>query len=208
LADQTLTLLNRTTIRYRSLKVPCCRICNNVHLSQLENRVKRLLFEQTVEEARVHLDQIFIWVTKILLAIVYAERLLPFSRRHPSGKPILPRELWDSFQMTHFFIQSLTIPMRFTYFGAERIPGSIFLFDLKTSENRRECFNFRDDVTTLSVFMRLGSRGIVAVADGGEFGLPLPFGIGFGVGFAVVRPGPEMGNRTGRAVARPGSIAA
>jgi hypothetical protein len=64
LADQTLTLLNRTTIPYRSLKVPCCRICNNVHLSQLENRVKRLLFEQTVEEARVHLDQIFIWVTK------------------------------------------------------------------------------------------------------------------------------------------------
>ena len=90
LADQTLTLLNRTTIPYRRLKVPCCRICNNVHLSQLENRVKRHLFEQTVEEARVHLDQIFIWVTKILLAIVYAERLLPFSRRHPSGKPILP----------------------------------------------------------------------------------------------------------------------
>jgi hypothetical protein len=63
----------------------------------------------------------------------------------PLENPSCPRELWDSFQMTHFFIQSLTIPMRFTYFGAERIPGSIFLFDLKTSENPRECFNFRDD---------------------------------------------------------------
>ena len=83
--------------------------------------------------------------------------------------------------MTHFFLQSLTIPMRFTYFGAERIPGSIFLFDLKTSENPRECFNFRDDVTTLSVFMRLGSRGIVAVADGGA--------IDMGIGDMVRRDG-------------------
>jgi hypothetical protein len=97
LADQMLTLLNRTMIPYRSLKVPCCRICNNVHLSQLENRVKRLLFEQTVEEARDHLDQIFIWVTKILLAIVYAERLLPFSRRHPSGN--FPIELKQAAQL-------------------------------------------------------------------------------------------------------------
>jgi hypothetical protein len=74
LAYQSLTLLNGTTIPYRSLKVPCCKTCNNVHLSQLENRVKTLLFERPVQETSQHLDQTFIWATKILLSIVYAER--------------------------------------------------------------------------------------------------------------------------------------
>src|ERR1700730_18899471 len=66
----------------------CCKTRNNVHLSQLENQMKTLLFERSVQEARQHLDQVFIWIIKILLAIVYAERLLPLSRRYPTGKRI------------------------------------------------------------------------------------------------------------------------
>jgi hypothetical protein len=173
LAYQSLTLLNGTTIPYRSLKVPCCKTCNNVHLSQLENRVKRLLFERPVQETSRHLDQIFIWATKILLSIVYAERLLPLNRRYPKGKRILPRELRESFQMRHFFIQSLIIPMRFTYDDERRIPGSVFLFGLKTHDDPGVLYDFRDDLLTLSVFMRLGNRGIIAVADGGAIDMAI-----------------------------------
>lgn len=173
LTSQSLTLLNRTTIPYRSLKVACCKKCNGVHLSKLENRAKSLLFECPIREAKSHLDQLFIWSAKILLAIVYAERLLPFSRRHPRGARILPSELWNSFQMTHFFVQSLTIPMRFTCEDQQqRIPGSIFLFDLKTRKGDMD-FDFRDDLLTLSVFIRLGNRGIITVADGGAIDLSI-----------------------------------
>jgi hypothetical protein len=173
IGNQRLTLLNGTTIPYSQLTVPCCTRCNNVHLSQLENRVKRLFFERPLPEARRHLDQIFIWATKILLGTIYAERMLPFDRRHPQGKPILPRELWDSFQMTHLFIQSLTIPMKFIYDNEERIPGSIFIFNLKAPQDPQEQFDFRDNPLTLSIFIRLGNRGILAVADGGAIDMEI-----------------------------------
>src|SRR5580704_13377068 len=97
LSNQTLTLLNQTRIQYRHLKVPCCTSCNNVHLSQLENRVKTLLFNRSLHYAQQHLDQIYVWAMKILVGIIYAERLLPRRRRHPKGKPILPDEWWNSF---------------------------------------------------------------------------------------------------------------
>jgi hypothetical protein len=173
LENQKLTLLNGTTIMYKQLTVPCCIRCNNVHLSRLENRVKRLLFECPLSEARRHLDQFFIWVIKILLAIIYAERMLPLDRRRPKGKPILPSELRDAFRMTHFFIQSLTIPMRFLYDNKERIPGSVFLFSLKSPKDVRAHFDFKDNPLSLSVFMRLGNRGLLAVADGGALDMEI-----------------------------------
>jgi hypothetical protein len=167
LGDQKLTLLNGTTIKYRNLKVPCCAGCNSVHLSQLENEVKRLLFDAPLSEARQNLENIFLWASKILIAIVYAERLLPLRRRYPKGKRILSPEYWNRFQMAHFFVQKLTIPMRFTYSGKERIPGSVFLFNLKCPKDQRQHFDFRDDVRSLSIFIRLGNRGVIAVVDGG-----------------------------------------
>jgi hypothetical protein len=57
--------------------VPCCARCNNVRLSQLEKRVQNLLFERPISAARRDLKDIYIWANKILLGIVYAERLLP-----------------------------------------------------------------------------------------------------------------------------------
>jgi hypothetical protein len=167
LENQKLTLLNGTTIPYRRLTVPCCARCNNVHLSQLESQVKSLLFDRPLSEARQHLDKFFIWVTKIFLGIVYAERMLPLRQRHPRGKPILPLELRDQFRMTHFFVQSLVTPMKFRYMDQIRIPGSVFLFDLKSSQNLSEQFDFRHSMFDLAISIRLGNRGILAVADGG-----------------------------------------
>ena len=131
LADKHLTLLNGTTIPYRQLTVPCCATCNNVHLSKLEMRVRKLLFDSTITAARRDLKDIYIWTNKILLGILYAERLLPLNRRYPKGRPILPPAWHDAFNMTHFLIQGLRFPIKFTAEGKERIPGSVFLFDLK-----------------------------------------------------------------------------
>src|SRR3979409_15634 len=50
--DKTITLINGTRIQYAKLTVPCCKPCNNVHLSKLENRVKTTLFERPFSEAR------------------------------------------------------------------------------------------------------------------------------------------------------------
>jgi hypothetical protein len=64
--------------------------------------------------------------------------------------------------------------MRFTYVDEQRIPGSVFVFDLKTDDTPEEqLYDFRDDVLTLSVFVRLGNRGIIAVADGGAIDMEI-----------------------------------
>jgi hypothetical protein len=167
LFDQHLTLLNGTLIPYRQLTVPCCSTCNNVHLSKLEKRVQTLLFESSIEEARRNLKDIYIWANKILLGIIYAERLLPLNRRYPKGRPILPPEMRDMFRMTHFLIQGLRFPIKFTAEGKERIPGSAFVFNLKSRRDPKLQFDFKDNLFTLGVSLRLGNRGIITLSDGG-----------------------------------------
>lgn len=173
LADQHLTLLNGSLIPYRQLTVPCCSTCNNVHLSKLERRVQRLLFESPIAVARRDLKDIYIWANKILLGITYAERLLPLNRRYPKGRAVLPSEMRDMFRMTHFLIQGLRFPIKFTAEGEERIPGSAFLFNLKSRADPGRQFDFKDNLLTLGVALRLGNRGIVTLSDGGAIDLSI-----------------------------------
>jgi hypothetical protein len=171
--DKTIHLLNGTTIQYSKLTVPCCKPCNTVHLSKLEKRVKKFLFKDPISVARRNSSDIWIWVMKILLGIVYAERILPLRRSKPSGRRILPQEMRDSLRMTHFFVQQLNLNIKFEAEGKLRVPGSIFIFNLKKYRDPSGHFHFRDDMGTLSVFMRLGNRGIIAVSDGGALELEL-----------------------------------
>lgn len=171
--DQTIHLLNGTTIQYAKLTVPCCKPCNTTHLSKLENRVKKHLFEEPLSVARRNSPDIWIWVMKILLGIVYAERILPLRRSKPAGRRILPLEMKDSLRMTHFFVQQLNLKIKFEAEGKLRIPGSIFIFNLKKYRDLKGHFDFRDDMDTLSVFMRLGNRGLIATSDGGALELEL-----------------------------------
>lgn len=173
LRDQHLTLLNGTLIPYRQLVVPCCPTCNNVHLSGLEKRVQKLLFDSSITLARRDLTDIYIWASKILLGTLYAERLLPLSRRYPKGRRILPSSMRDAFSMTHFLIQSLRFPIKFTAEGKERVPGSVFLFDVKSPRNPKAQFDFRDDIFRMGVSMRLGNRVIVTFCDGGAIDLSI-----------------------------------
>jgi hypothetical protein len=171
--DQTIHLLNGTIIQYSKLTVPCCKPCNTIHLSKLENRVKKLLFKKPISVARRNSSDIWIWVMKILLGIVYAERILPLRRSKPSGRRILPLAMKGSLRMTHFFVQQLNLKIQFEAEGKLRIPGSIFIFNLKKYSDPIQHFHFRDDIGTLSVFMRLGNRGLIAMSDGGALELEL-----------------------------------
>lgn len=75
--------------------------------------------------------------------------------------------------MTHFFVQSLDLKIEFEAEGELRIPGSVFIFNLKQHSDPLTHFHFRDDINTLTVFMRLGNRGIIAAADGGAIDIQI-----------------------------------
>jgi len=67
----SLTLLNGTAIRYRNLLVPACDVCNNIHASQLEQRVK---------EKRATDQDIWIWLLKLQLGTMSFETSVPWER--------------------------------------------------------------------------------------------------------------------------------
>ena len=167
LQNQTLHLLNRTTIKYSQLKVPCCRKCNNEHLSGLEKRVERHLRLPPSKITLRHLTDVFTWACKILLGIIYKERLLPNDRRREHDGPILPQHLHHEFAMTHLLIQNAHLRIDFLAEGEKRTPGSVFVFRLQSPTQVEMQFDFRDDILRLAVFLRLGNRGIIAIADGG-----------------------------------------
>src|SRR5262245_58398877 len=167
LQHQIITLLNGTTIKYSQLKVPCCRKCNNEHLSGLETRVKRHLQMPPRKLAPRQQTDLFTWACKILLGILYKERLLPRDRREPNKGTILPETLHDPYETTHLIIQNARIQIDFFAEGKKRLPGSVFIFRLKAPTEVRMQFDFRDDINNLGVFLRLGNRGIIVAADGG-----------------------------------------
>jgi len=112
---------------------------------------------------------LFTWSCKILLGILYKDRLLPNDRRQPHGGPILPKQLHHEFAMTHLLIQNARLQIDFTAEGNKRTSGSVFVFKLKSQKEIEAQFDFRDDIFHLAVFMRLGNRGLIVIADGGAF---------------------------------------
>lgn len=69
--------------------------------------------------------------------------------------------------MTHFIIQNARLNIDFRAEGSSRTPGSVFIFKLQSPDNIEMQFDFRDDIFHLAIFLRLGNRGIIAIADGG-----------------------------------------
>jgi hypothetical protein len=89
ISDRQLTLLNGTYVRYRSLLVPACNVCNNVHASQLEQRVK--------QDCATYQD-IWIWLLKLQLGTMAFETSIRWARdrRDPlSEEPIVDASVLD-----------------------------------------------------------------------------------------------------------------
>ncbi len=163
---QTITLLNGTTIPYRSLKVPCCIECNNEHLSVLENSIKTKLFADNEKKDTPGSLELFQWVAKIFFGIIFREVLLPSNRADENSESILDRRNLKNFKALHLFLQSIRVPMHFGSTYAD-FPASIFLFDLQSPKTQFAQFDFQDDIIYQTIFLRLGTVGILAAFDGG-----------------------------------------
>lgn len=129
LLDQELVLLNGTSVRYRQLKVPACQDCNNVHASQLEQRV----LNGTASE-----QDIWIWMLKLMLGTMYFETGVPWERdqRHPASR----HSIVDGDDVDREFFYALfdTVKQANPQFAPNPL-GSVFEFE--TSENR---FHYAD----------------------------------------------------------------
>ena len=156
--DQQLTLLNGSHLRYRSLTIPCCRTCNNRHLSPIERVIERAVQNGPSAVRRVSERTLFLWLGKILYGILYKEGLLRADIRDPRSRRLMPRRDLQLFRMHQYFLQGARVPMMFSGF----FPASIFVYRLQKPRDVRLQFDFRDHPPGLAIALRMGATGIVA----------------------------------------------
>lgn len=155
--DQTITLLNGSSIQYRYLKVPCCQTCNNNFLSKNEIVIHKGVSEGFEKFINIDEPIIFQWVGKIFYSILYKELTLLFDRSDPKIGTINTDEYLETFNGLHSLLQSARYPTKFEF----HYPWSIYIFRIKPFGDNRD-FDFGDDSDRGAVKIRMNDIGIIA----------------------------------------------
>jgi hypothetical protein len=160
--NQRLDLINLTTIPYKQLTIPCCKTCNNEHLSKLENAVGEAVAQGPEAVDRLPPATLYMWLSKIFYGILYRESLLRADRR--SGKrPIVPKVILVELRLHHDFMQGIRRSLEFT----AGVPGSIFIFGTSVPDRIEAQFDFLDNHENRSIALRMGSVGVVCCFQDG-----------------------------------------
>jgi hypothetical protein len=173
LQEKQLVLLNGTSIRYKQLTIPCCKKCNNEHLSPIEKKMQVATYKGVVAVRRLGPAVLFLWLGKIFYGLLYREYLLRLDRKASSKRTIVPRETLERLRVHHLLLQASRLKFRFMSSAGEGVlPASILV--VRTQQPRRieHQFDFRDSPFGLFVSIRMGKIGIVAaLQDGGALDL-------------------------------------
>jgi hypothetical protein len=164
--DQKIALLNGTLIPYRQLTIPCCSECNTKKLSQVEDRVRSAIENGYEAVAKLDSETLFIWLGKMFYGMLYRELFLTMDRSSTDSVQIVSQDDMETFQMHHYFIQCCRVPMEFVCSDGE-FPWTIYVFQLQELDDRRAGWDFRDDINNRTLFVRLGSVGMLAAFDCG-----------------------------------------
>lgn len=164
--DKHITLINGTQMPYRSLVIPCCCTCNNVHLSKIENIVKSAFFDGVKEMKKVDREILMLWMLKIFYGLLYREVFLPMERQNINSGTIVTSEDMEHFSLLHYMLQASRVPMNFSQVESD-IPASIYIFELKEPKNKELRFDYKDDVFSKVLYLRMGNVGILAAFDMG-----------------------------------------
>lgn len=157
LLDKSLTLLNGTTIRYSQLTVPCCPDCNHNHLARLEQIIERASARGVDALMTIPTPQVFQWMAKIFIGILWAELRLRGDRAEINGGPIISPEIMEEYATLHGHLQSVRRPFIFE----EPTPWSLFFSRLHRFDTDND-FDYKDDVLRLCFSIRFSGVGIIA----------------------------------------------
>lgn len=161
--NQRLILLNKTFIQYRNLRVPCCAICNNEQLSQLEGKISSAV--ASGYHACVKLDPRlwYLWCGKLFYGVVRKELDLPLDRAQPNSGGILSEPNLESFSNLHRFLQGIL--GKHMFLG--EAPYSVLICNLYELAEQFH-YSFVDSFPYMTLAIRMGETGvIVAFEDAG-----------------------------------------
>ncbi|MFZ2293875.1 MAG: hypothetical protein WAW46_02435 [Polaromonas sp.] len=164
--DRELVLLNGTRIPYRNLKIPACAPCNNISLSDVENKVARALSGGAKEVRSLGHEILYLWLAKLFFGILYAESLLPMNRAAQNEGPILGSATLEGFRFMHFMMQAARTKMIFSS-QETHFHSSVLVFPLQEHPDSTKHFMYRDDIENGCIAVRLNSVGLICATDGG-----------------------------------------
>jgi len=160
LTNQEIHLLNRTTIPYRKLTIPCCQSCNTIYLSTVEDKIKRYYQKGFSEFIKLDKLLIFQWIAKIFYGLLFKELSLCIERSEPAQGFITDPELLNELRTLHTFMQSIRMSFEFSGFH----PWSIFVVETRRYGDTRD-FDYHDEIFTLTFSIRMGEIGIIACLE-------------------------------------------
>ena len=158
-------LVNRTTIPYRKLTVPCCKNCNGKHLSKLENVIKLqadLGYESFIRN--VSKLEVYQWCLSIFYKMLLYETFLKANIREPNGRRLVTEQQFSLLELNHLMLRSIDKEIIFDNF----FPGSIFICNTMTVENINHNFYYTDNVVQQLFCIRMNDIGIIAVLNDGN----------------------------------------
>lgn len=161
--NKKLTLLNGTYMRYSQLKIPCCKLCNNVYLSRLEKRVSEAF--KSGYEACIKLPPLtmYLWAAKIYYGVLRKELFLLHDRSSQESGTIVTDDLMQTLHTLHAFFQGIRRTIEFV--GDK--PFSVLIANVHDVGNGNNYY-FMDDILHETFSLRTGSVGIiVAFLDSG-----------------------------------------
>lgn len=158
LRDERLTLLNGTTIPYRQLTIRCCLKCNRHHLGQIEARVRDRFYKGYKFFSNQSEWDLYLWLVKILVAILIKESQLVSERRQPETGRIVESSQLRQLDMLHMLLQIAR--GQTSYVGPP--PGSILVFPALEPTEPKLRFDFLDDPSYTILCVYLGRICVVA----------------------------------------------
>jgi hypothetical protein len=160
LFEKELTILNGTNLQYRYLTIPCCRECNGVYLSRMEQAFQALWkrqFSDLTPEDRI---VIFQWTAKLLYGTLYKELSLAMDRKDATKGMILTPAIIENYSMLHLLLQSIRIETKFH----DPVPWSIFAFRYEDTS-----YDYFNDIEHLCLSIKLGKVGVTVVFEDNNF---------------------------------------
>ncbi|MCZ1001471.1 hypothetical protein O1M63_30905 [Streptomyces mirabilis] len=151
-------LLNGSNITYDRMLIPCCRKCNNEHLSKIESEVSSAFSKGLSGVESLSRDTLFVWVGKIYYGVLFRELTLRSDLRDPNSLPIMDSEFMRLYATHHLLLQYArgVVNWREGY-----CPASFLFFRCQESSNRRLNFDYFDIANLPFVAIRVGEVGIV-----------------------------------------------
>ncbi|GAA4311129.1 hypothetical protein [Nibribacter koreensis] len=157
ITERPLQMLDQSVVQFKDLQVPCCRRCQTQYIQPLEEQVQAAAQQGVAGLRALEPKLLFQWLGKMFYGTLINELI---KEQDPLIKPEYavseqPKMLMK-FQSFFKVLQSLRVPMTF----ADFLPGSIFVVDVDAAAEPSR-FEFRDDLTTMMISLRLDNAMIV-----------------------------------------------